>query len=708
MYFEHNIEIFQRFEPVILEHHECCLVGTMGTGKTDVSIEFIKKYNLNTLVILPTVDLCNQWKEIADKNDIYTLSTITYHTFSRAFAVLAAGFDCYIFDEAHHMDSPVWGKAIRKFREMIDGDKYIIGLTGDPIRYFDSCKNVVDTVFHGHVAYGLTQYEAIMNGILPDVIYVCAIYGTKELYDEYYPKATTKQLKGKLNFVYENCKKINDILLNHALEHAKGFVFVDKIKSIPIGMDIISEAFPDATIRSAHSSMTKSERYNNIEAFKKDDSGFMVAVDIFNEGHHVSGVNTIIMLRKTGSPTIYAQQIGRGLSANYTGSTIIYDFVANKESMKNVGERISIITSMIGAELNKKSKKKSRSGRNGKPSKQIIVHDYSKDFLEVLEEIDAAYSKVAWSEKEDQFLKDNYNTKGVDVCVKELGRTRVSCQKRARRLGLVKPKADWTEAEDNILREYYPTMGRRVASKLPGRSERACTARANHYLGLISRNDGEWSVTEIKFLKKQYEIDGDDVQIPNRTNKECIEKLEELKLLKHDNKRWTEYEDSILIEFYPSIGEECFTMIQTKSIAACKSRVKRLNLTRCNHKWTEQEDQIIRDKYPLFGDKLSEFLPHRSSTSIKARASILGVKKSCYAKSKRSSNNTRSNKAKQSNWTSYEDQIIIDKYPVLGGKIVDLLPNRTYGAIAKRAERLGISRYKNNKSNNDKGCNNDQ
>ena len=584
------------------------------------------------------------------------------------------------------MDSPVWGKAIRNFRKMINKDKYIIGLTGDPIRYFDNCKNVVDTIFNNHVVYGHNQYEAIMNGILPDVIYVCAVYGTKELYDEYYPKATTNQLKGKLNFVYENCKKINDIILSHALDNMKGFVFVDRIKSIDTGIDIISSAFPNMAVRSAHSNMSKSEKYDNIEAFKKDNSGFMVAVDMFNEGHHINGVNTIIMLRKTGSPTIYSQQIGRGLSANYTGVTVVYDFVANKESMKNISKRISIITNMIGIELDKNNIRKSKFSSNNKISKQIIVHDYSKDFLEVIEEIDDANSKIAWTEYEDQILKDNYNTNGIDICIKELGRSRISCQKRARRLGLVKPKKDWSEDEDNILREYYPIMGRKVASKLEGRSERACTARANNYLGLVAKTKDEWPAAEINLLKKQYMIDGDNVKLPNRTNEECVYKLKDIGI---DVKLpWSDYEKQILIDNYPSIGEDAFIEIKNRSDKECREMVKLLDLH--TKKWTKSEVRILKDNYPHMGSSISDLLPDKSINAIRFKAHSLGIR--CLSRTY--GNNTRA-------WKSYEDKILIDNYKLLGKDIVKLLPGRSYESIKYRACILGVSASKNKWSSNE-------
>lgn len=540
MYFEHNIEIYNKFEPIILEHHECCIVATMGTGKTDISIEFVKKYNLNTLVIIPNNDLANQWIQIAEMNSVITINTITYHMFTKIYPSLH-GFDCYIFDEAHHMDSPVWGEAIRNFRKKLNSDAYVIGLTGDPIRYFDDYKDISQTMFNNHVVYGHTQYDAIIKGILPQVIYVCAIYDTNGLYKSYCEKITSEKLKGKLDFVHRNSKKIDEILKYHLSDNSKGIIFVDKIKSIPDGMDLIGKTFPNRSVYYAHSDTSKATRDNNIEAFRKNKNGFMVAVDIFNEGHHISGVNTIIMLRKTWSPTIYSQQIGRGMSASYTGKTIIFDFVGNKESIKEIRSHVEEMKKML--ELESEISKQNRFVSRDTISKQVIVYDYTKDYLDVLEEIDESWwGRNAWSLEEDNFLKENYlEGKGLDVCVERLNRTRISCQKRAKRLGLTAQKnKPWTEEEDKILIQYYPIIGSDVINMLPNRSRRSCVARANNHLRIISN----------KNLKK-----------PHKTRDDL----------------WTKEEDEILQKYYPSIGMEVSEMLG-RSPSAIKSRAHRLSI----------------------------------------------------------------------------------------------------------------------------------
>lgn len=65
----------------------------------------------------------------------------------------------------------------------------------------------------------------------------------------------------------------------------------------------------------------------------------MFAVDIFNEGMHINGVDGVIMTRHTTSPIIYLQQIGRALSFSVRKKQIkIFDLVGNATDIDVVYE----------------------------------------------------------------------------------------------------------------------------------------------------------------------------------------------------------------------------------------------------------------------------------------------------------------------------------------------------------------------------------
>ena len=58
---------------------------------------------------------------------------------------------------------------------------------------------------------------------------------------------------------------------------------------------------------------------------------------MLNEGIHVEGVDGVILLRPTVSPTIYKQQVGRALAAGGKKTPIIFDIVMNIENLCSIG-----------------------------------------------------------------------------------------------------------------------------------------------------------------------------------------------------------------------------------------------------------------------------------------------------------------------------------------------------------------------------------
>ena len=77
------------------------------------------------------------------------------------------------------------------------------------------------------------------------------------------------------------------------------------------------------------------------EAFQKDEGShlkLLFCIDMLNEGVHVEGVDGVILLRPTVSPTLYLQQIGRGLVAGRgrEEQPVIFDVVNNFESLSLV------------------------------------------------------------------------------------------------------------------------------------------------------------------------------------------------------------------------------------------------------------------------------------------------------------------------------------------------------------------------------------
>ena len=185
----------------------------------------------------------------------------------------------------------------------------------------------------------------------------------------------------------------------------------------------------------------------------------------------------------------------------------------------------------------------------------------------------------------------------------------------------------WTEEENEILREWYSIEGTKVIDRLSGRTKRAITKQA-FKLGLkVYDVYDSWSDEEIELLKKYYLIEG--CRVKERLNG----------------------------------GTERAIMTQAR----------KLKLIRKKSNWTEDEKNIIKKYYIEEGINVYKRLPGRSKQACYIRAQILGVVKMEGGKK----------------WTNDEDEILKNKYPIMGSKVAGDL-NRTKYACVSRAKELGI------------------
>ena len=568
---EHNREAYEATKNMLLKYRECCLVAGTGVGKTSTAIEIVKTCGFKTLVICHRKSIINSTWNMAIKNENTNLiDTTTYQYFHLNYNKLY-GYDLYIFDEAHHMGSSEWSKSIKRFKENNSG--YILGLTADANRYFEY-QNIIYSMFNGHGVYGIQQDEAVEMGILPQADYVMAYFDTNGLYKSQEKIGVSKRLLGKLKYSIDNTMKINDILLyyTNSFKNIKGVLFVESIQSIKQGQELIRNSFPNESISYIHSKLSNKEITDTLSDFYNAASGFIIAVDMLNEGNHIPGLNIAIMLRKTSSPSVFLQQIGRILDINYSIKPVIFDFVGNLDSVERVITRLDTIKLQSNCASNNKK-------RNTIPkiSNQLVIHDHVSSILSILKEIKIELTgRAYWSDDEIKILKENYPIMGRNVYKLLPGRSMNTCIAMAIKLG-IRHNSRFTTKEDEILKENYPTMGRKVCELLPGRSAAVCVNRAIK-LGLHS-NYG-WSTEEIKILK----------------------------------------------ENYPIMGRNVYKLLPGKSASTCQSKASVLKITRSSsYSWSEEEIKILKENYPIMGINVYVLLPGRSKSAIRGKAYKLGL-----------------------------------------------------------------------------------
>ena len=655
---KHNTVPYIELELMLSRTGKAMYVAATGAGKTSVAVKYLEAHDLYALVVCPQISLCQQWNNTTDR-----VETMTYQAFAKNPDV--SRFDCYIFDEAHHTGASKWGKAVKAL--MDSTTKPVIGLIADPKRYLDGGRDMGYELWDGNIVYGLDLNKAIEKKVLPGGIFVCALFDAGAELEKYRNVPVTKTLKGRLDTCLENCMSIQEILHRHMPEgKRKGIVFADSIERVQEGVALIKAAYPSEQIWFIHSMRPQKENIETLLAFNKAEHGFIVTVDMLNEGVHVPGVNTIIMLRRTSSPNIFMQQLGRGFTPG-SKDVAIFDFVGNNSGLKIISGHIDYAKGITNNQTGLTN------NNSMEFSSQFIVYDYATPVVKVITDIKNFLSDC-WTEEEDAILRANYATMGRKVASLLPGRTMSACWHRAQKLGLTKAATYncWTENEDNILRTNYANMGRKITTLLNGKTWKSCKIRAAK-LG-VSMVTGYWTADEDNILRTHYTDMGREILdlLPGRTWTACKARARQFGLGKSKGGAWTESEDSVLRTNYASMGTKVASLLPGRTGPACKRRAEKLGLTTKNNLWTEVEDEMLRTNYTIIGPKATALLVNRTQDACKSRAKKLGLT------------------VKQHPWSKAEDDILRANYIDMGSKIVTLLPDRNWVSCKRRATRIGL------------------
>lgn len=262
--------------------------------------------------------------------------------------------------------------------------------------------------------------------------------------------------------------------------------------------------------------------------------------------------------------------------------------------------------------------------------------------------------RKAWLREEEKYLEHNFAILSKEELRKYLNRTWLSIQNRAHKLGLTRPdfhQKEWTKEEDTILQRMYPRSSQEeILQKLDWdwnavcrRAEKIGVKRDSSYIHTEYResSEGNWTPEELKYLEENFE------STPKREIEEVL------------GRQWS----AILAHAW------------RKGL----KRDKKLAYERRQHpsSWTEEEIQILEDNCEGKSvANIAKMLPDRTEAAVRGMACRREVLPSMPI------------------WTPEEDKIIRQHFeegdPL---EILDLLSNRTWGAIGERARKtLGLKR----------------
>lgn len=348
----HNQHTYRKIQEEWKVSKKVAVVQATGTGKTYLANQCMLDFNgKKKLVLAPTLPILNQFRSGMPKN----ISNIIYMTYQKAMFLkqeelnkLNVSF--IVLDEFHRVGAEKWGEGVQKIMDQ-NPQSYVLGLSATPIRYLDNARDMADEVFGNHVAANLSLEEALAKNILPSPIYISALYTLDEevqLLIERIRKSRNKDNEKKsyikeLDIIRKNWDKsmgIPNILKKHSKSHHNKFIVFTENKEHLIEMkgqvlDWFQEVYPTQSIKSFEvwSEKGRNENSETIEEFthSKDKNiiHLLFSINMLNEGLHVDDVSGVVLLRKTVSPTIYYQQIGRALQTGKSEKPIVFDFVNN-------------------------------------------------------------------------------------------------------------------------------------------------------------------------------------------------------------------------------------------------------------------------------------------------------------------------------------------------------------------------------------------
>lgn len=142
-------------------------------------------------------------------------------------------------------------------------------------------------------------------------------------------------------------------------------------------------------------------------------------------------------------------------------------------------------------------------------------------------------------------------------------------------------------------------------------------------------------------------------------------------------REWTEEEDKIFRNYYPTEGTNIINRLNGRTRAAIQTHASKLGLNFSNP-WTEEEIEILKKYFTKIGGMgiiKQKLLPNRQYSSIKTKAYQLGL---IYQKGRRYVPNNN------------DDKVIIENYSSHGKRVLELLPHMTENQVKHRAKQLGL------------------
>ena len=361
-----------------------CIILPTGSGKTIIAIKLIEIINSSTLIVVPTLDLMEQWTKFLSKyfqkleignigGGIFNITGITVSTYDSAYirsSFIGNKFAFVIFDELHHLAAPGYRTIAEQF-----ASPYRLGLTAT----YEREDNL-------HVDFprlvGGIVYQSSVNELARDKH--LASFTVEKRYVKLLPEEEIEYQKNydqylsflhKLGLRYDHIALQKLIMISGKNQYARNALLA-RNKALDIALNsqskiaelrkILSENPNRKTIIfTQHNKLvylisnnflipfithksSKQEREDALNGFRDGRYRVLVTSKVLDEGVDVPDAELGIIVSGTGSKREFIQRLGRLLRTkpNFTnaklieiissGTSEINTSVRRKQALKNL------------------------------------------------------------------------------------------------------------------------------------------------------------------------------------------------------------------------------------------------------------------------------------------------------------------------------------------------------------------------------------
>lgn len=426
---QHNVETYEAIQEAFMERNHIGTVQATGTGKSYIIAKSIQDSGLdNILFLAPSLHIIDEFKEkFCSLNDAVTFMTYKKLSYVKDLEkfLTESNFDFVILDEYHRCGAKTWGQAVKTMLSAYT-DKKVLGVTATPIRFLDNCRDMTKELFDSEPIVELSLLDAIEKNILKKPKYVLSYYDTN---------STIKLLKAKvevidnekilknMKYIINNVDRlinIEDVLKNNITSERKFIVFCSNIEHVKAMSTIVPKWFENIGFETKiYSLYSDTENPSNSKKMKLELDEFkqvlpkdneihlLFSVNMLNEGLHIKGVDGLIFLRKTVSPVIASQQLGRALSVGEEKSPIVFDLVNNISELSFEDAFLNIEK---GNKRSKKIKKMDYSILG-----DIEIKDYTADLNALLREVNELSKISSWKSFKELLIEFKNENGHCDV-----------------------------------------------------------------------------------------------------------------------------------------------------------------------------------------------------------------------------------------------------------------------------------------------------